>query len=79
MMQVQEEKLTPEQFVYWLQGFLEIENPTSLGAKQTTVIKDHLALVFKKVTPDYIVTTNTTSDASGIYCVKTKNEPTFIC
>ncbi len=46
-----EEKLTPEQFVYWLQGFIETSNPKSINKEQTKIIKDHLNLVFNKVTP----------------------------
>jgi len=43
--------MTPEQFTYWLQGYAELggETPT---AEQWLVIKDHLALVFAKVTPN---------------------------
>lgn len=42
--------MTPEQFTYWLQGFTEIsgEQPTK---EQWQVIKDHLQIVFHKVTP----------------------------
>lgn len=43
--------MTPEQFTYWLQGFIEMENPKTLSLRQTKVIKDHLNLVFKKETP----------------------------
>lgn len=32
---------------YWLQGFFEMENPTSLNEEQTAMIKEHLALCFK--------------------------------
>ena len=53
----EEEKLTPEQFVYWLQGFMEMAEPESLSNRQLNMIKDHLALVFNKKTPDYTVTT----------------------
>lgn len=46
--------MTPEQFCYWLQGIAEAGNtnvqPTPA---QWTIIKDHLQLVFKKVTPTY--------------------------
>lgn len=45
--------MTAEQFTYWLQGFLETADPKSIDEKQTKIIKDHLALVFTKVTPDY--------------------------
>lgn len=43
--------MTPEQFAYWLQGFMEMENPKTLNLRQTKVIKDHLAQVFEKKTP----------------------------
>ena len=43
--------MTAEQFTYWLQGFMEVANPTTLDATQTQIIKDHLALVFDKQTP----------------------------
>ena len=43
--------MTPENFVYWLQGFLELSHQTSLDEIQTKVIRDHLALVFDKKTP----------------------------
>jgi hypothetical protein len=42
--------MTAEQFAYWMQGFVELhgEPPT---AEQWAAIKDHLGLVFNKVTP----------------------------
>ena len=43
--------MTTEQFVYWLQGFMEINDPDRIGPKETQIIKDHLSLVFKKETP----------------------------
>lgn len=44
--------MSPEQFTYWLQGFAEIQsNPPT--KEQWKIIKDHLALVFTKVTPKY--------------------------
>jgi hypothetical protein len=42
--------MTPENFCYWLQGLLEIGDPSMLDAKQVLIIKDHLNLVFKKET-----------------------------
>jgi len=45
--------MTAEQFTYWLQGFMETADPKSINETQTQIIKDHLALVFGKVTPDY--------------------------
>jgi hypothetical protein len=48
--------MTAEQFTYWLQGFMEINNPEILGVRETQIIKDHLKLVFDKQTPDRPVT-----------------------
>ena len=45
-------KLTPEQFCFWLQGFMEMQDPKELDCTQTQIIKDHLNEVFDKVTPD---------------------------
>lgn len=41
-----------QQFVYWLQGFMELQDPTELDSTQVEIIKDHLNLVLGKVTPD---------------------------
>lgn len=38
--------MTSQDFVYWLQGFMEIAEPEVLSAKQLDMIKSHLALVF---------------------------------
>ena len=47
--------MTPEAFAYWLKGALEL-NPEMLEKgmtpEQTQTMKDHLDLVFDKVTPD---------------------------
>lgn len=40
-------------FCYWLQGLFELQDPDFLNEKTTKIIKDHLALVFKKETPNY--------------------------
>ena len=60
--------MTTEQFVYWLQGYLEVENPECISLKQTQVIKDHLKLVFKKETPirDSKTTSNIFTDNTTI-------------
>lgn len=44
--------MTPEQFTYWLQGMFDITNPLTLSVKEVQIIKDHLALVFERKTPD---------------------------
>lgn len=43
--------MTAEQFTYWLHGFMEINDPETLGVRETQIIKDHLKLVFDKQTP----------------------------
>ncbi len=43
--------MKPESFVYWLQGFAELTDGIDRpSAAQWAMIKDHLALVFKKET-----------------------------
>ncbi len=39
--------MTSRDFCYWLQGFFEIDKPVTITEDQTTLIKRHLALVFK--------------------------------
>jgi len=45
--------MTPENFVYWLQGFMELSHQISLDEIQTKQIRDHLKLVLDKKTPLY--------------------------
>lgn len=44
--------MEPRDFCYWLQGWLEIQKPTTITPEQVQEIKNHLDLVFKKVTPN---------------------------
>lgn len=44
--------MSPESFTYWLRGYFEISDSNNLSPQQVQIIRDHLALVFKKVTPD---------------------------
>jgi hypothetical protein len=44
--------MSPENFAYFLQGYFEISGATYLSEAQTQVVKDHLDLVFNKVTPN---------------------------
>jgi hypothetical protein len=39
-------------FTYWLQGFFEVSDAKKLDEKQVQIIKDHLGLVFNKITPN---------------------------
>jgi hypothetical protein len=48
--------MTPEQFCYWLQGFIELSgNGIALSKAQMDMVREHLALVFNKVTPPLAV------------------------
>ena len=46
--------MTAEQFTYWLQGYFELSGATTLNEAQVKVIKEHLSLVLKKVTPNTV-------------------------
>ena len=39
--------MTSRDFAYWLQGLFELAQPIELNVTQTTLIKNHLAMVFK--------------------------------
>lgn len=42
--------MTPEQFVYWLQGFAELHDSSYVSPVQWASIREHLATVFDKKT-----------------------------
>lgn len=73
--QREERGMTSEQFVYWLQGYVEMGGDTP-NPEQWQMIKDHLALVFDKQTPQLPPRFDpkptippATPDASRRYCV----------
>jgi len=39
--------MTSADFCYWLQGYFEISETKQLNEKQTTIVKNHLNLVFR--------------------------------
>lgn len=43
--------MTPEQFAYWMQGFVELTNGAPPTDAQWAVMVEHLKTVFVKVTP----------------------------
>ena len=43
--------MTPEQFAYWLQGFVELNGGNLPSDAQWQSIKDHLQSLFHKMTP----------------------------
>ena len=45
--------MNAQEFCYWLQGYMEISGGRELSESQIKIIRDHLDLVFTKVTPTY--------------------------
>lgn len=62
--------MTDRDFAYWLKGFFEIANPETITKEQIQIIKDHLDLVFNKVTPSRPAWTGFSgySSYSGVSC-----------
>lgn len=54
--------MTERDFIYWLNGYLELSDAKTLTAEQVKCVKDHLKLVLKKETPAYRLTHNPTND-----------------
>lgn len=71
--------MSPDSFCYWLNGFFEISDQKELTPQQVHIIKDHLNLVFKKVTPiynDYIGFGSKIQIGTQISCsLNTNNDP----
>lgn len=38
--------MTPENFCYWLKGFIELQNPETMTKEQVDEVKRHLNMVF---------------------------------
>lgn len=47
--------MTPEQFCYWMQGYVELTGSNEVTPEVWASIKDHLQLVFEKKTPERTV------------------------
>jgi len=62
--------MTAENFVYWLQGYLEISNKEDikLDSEQIKIIQDHIKLVLNKVTPDRLGTITPHQITTVPYC-----------
>lgn len=61
--------MTPEQFCYWLQGFIEMrESDDIISCEQVKMIREHLATVFKKVTGAAKVQSFRIDDPRKKYC-----------
>jgi hypothetical protein len=55
--------MSPENFAYWCQGFVELTGGAHPTPEQWKMIKEHLGLVFTKVTPPL-----TTPKVEPSYC-----------
>ena len=64
--------MTPESFVYWLQGYFELSENNNLSEHQVEVIKKHLNLVLTNVTSSklgyQLLDTKFTGSSAGLYC-----------
>lgn len=54
-------------FLYWLNGFLELSGSVTLNEKQVRIIKEHIALVMTKVTPSSVGSPTNDSWPAGHY------------
>lgn len=67
--------MTSQDFVYWLQGFFEISDATSISEKQTEIIKNHLKLVFfHEIDPSYTNDPQKQQQMQNIHDGKKTNE-----
>jgi hypothetical protein len=69
--------MSPENFAYWLNGYLEISGTKELSSDQLKIVQDHLALVLTKVTP--IVSPQYVPYVSGTDQVQQHWPITFTC
>ena len=58
--------MNEREFCYWLQGLLELSDTKTLDEKQVQIIRDHLQLIFNKVTITYDSTFNNWTTHGGV-------------
>lgn len=61
--------MTPENFVFWLQGFLEISDDVfekGITPAQARIVQDHLDLVLHKVTPGPVTNVDPTVEPESL-------------
>jgi len=67
--------MTPEQFCYWLQGFAELSGDNPPTPEQWKSIREHVATVFRKVTPPVLLPPAPERSAQDIFDKYIKNKP----
>lgn len=48
--------MTPEEFIYWLSGFIELGQLNEINAEQIEIIKNHISITLNRVADDKKVT-----------------------
>jgi len=71
--------MTPEQFVYWLQGYFELTDDTDRLSKREHIIRDHLNEVFEKRTPNPMIYKTTSPDIPPNYTGDPFGQKKIIC
>lgn len=59
--------MSPQEFVYWLNGFVELSNPEEITKEQWRMIKERLPTVDKVTSPIW-VKSQTVEPFSSIKC-----------
>lgn len=57
--------MTSQEFCYWLQGYFELSTSPAITPEQAKVIKEHLQLVFNKVTVSVVVPNDEKPNKNG--------------
>ena len=71
--------MTPEQFVYWLQGYFELADEGRGWSTREHIIRDHLQEVFEKKTPDPMIYRTTSPDVPPNFTGDPFGQNKFIC
>lgn len=74
-------------FVYWLNGFLELSGAAAMDEEQVRVVREHLALVLRKKTPSTVAVRQSTPPlpqphtrfVGGVNCDLCKSIKPVVC
>lgn len=79
--------MTERDFVYWLNGFMELSGAASMDEEQVRVVREHLSLVLRKKTPSTVAVRQSTPPlpqphtrfAGGVNCDLCKSIKPLVC